>query len=346
MQLHEIADRLGLAYQGPAVEITGVGTLESAGPGDITFLANPKYAPLLGTTRAGAVLVGEGHAGGHDACLVSRNVYLDLARVISFFARPQGCFTGQSSLAFVHETAVVDATATIHPFAFIGEECRIGPNVQVFPGCYVGERSLVGEGSILYPNAVLMAETVIGKNVTVYPGAVLGSDGYGYAQTGSAHMKIPQIGRTVLEDGVEIGANSCVDRAALDVTLIGEGTKIDNMVQIGHNVRTGKHCLLAGQVGIGGSAKIGNGVVLGGNAGVHDNITIGDGCMIGGKAGVQKDLPPGSKVSGYLAMDYQSFLKVNARIPQLPELFTRVRKLEKELERMTATKGEGEGDGD
>lgn len=346
MQLHEIAERLGLDYQGPPVEITGVGTLESAGPGDITFLANPKYAPLLETTRAGAVLVGEGRAGGHPACLVSRNVYMDLARVIGLFARPQGCFTGQSPLAFVHETAEVAPTATIHPFAFIGEGCRIGPGVQVFPGCYVGERSRVGAGSILFPNVVLMAETTLGRNVVVYAGAVLGSDGYGYAQTGSAHMKIPQIGRTVIEDDVEIGANSCVDRAALDVTLIGQGTKIDNQVQIGHNVRTGKHCLVAGQVGLGGSARLGDNVVLGGNAGVNDNITIGDGCMIGGKAGVQRDLPPGSKVSGYLAMDYPQFLKVNARLPQLPDLFTRVRKLEKELERLTTTKGEREDDGE
>ncbi len=346
MLLSELAEKLGLDYQGPPVEITGVNTLESAGPGDITFLANPKYAPLLGTTRAGAVLVDASHAGAHPACLVSSNVYMDLARTITLFAKPQGCFTGQSPLAFIHETAEVDPTATVYPFAFIGEECRIGSKAQVYPGCYVGERSQVGEDCVLYPNSVLMAETVLGKGVVVFAGAVIGADGFGYAQTGSANMKIPQIGRAVLEDGVEVGANSCVDRAALDVTLIGEGTKLDNLVQVGHNVRTGKHCLLAGMVAVGGSTRIGDNVVLGGNAGVNDNITIGDGCMVGGKAGVQRNLPPGSQVSGYYAMDYQKFLKVNARLPQLPDLFTRVRRLEKELERLAATKGEREGDGD
>lgn len=340
MRLSEIATRLGLTHSGADVEITGVNTLDKAGPGDITFLANPKYVGAVKTTRAGAVIADAQHAALHPTVLVSRNVYMDLARVVHLFARPQGCMTGVSPLAFVHETAQVDPTATVYPFAFIGAEARIGASAAVFPGCYVGERCTVGEGCTLYPNAVLMADTTLGRGVILHAGSVLGADGFGYAHDGGMSMKIPQIGRVRIGDDVEIGANAAVDRAVLDVTSVGDGTKLDNMVQIGHNCRLGKGCFLAAQTGIGGSTKLGDHVIMGGQSGTNDNIEVGDGCMIGGQSGVQQSLPPGSQVSGTFAMDYRSYLKVQARLPQLPELFGRIRRLEKALARLTPDRGE------
>lgn len=334
MLLSEISARLGLAHTGADVEITGVATLDKAGPGEIAFLANPRYVEALKRTRAGAVLVDERHAALHPVALVSRNVYMDLARVIQLFARPQGCLTGVSPLAFIHETARVDASATVYPFVFIGAGARIEASATLFPGCYVGEGCIVGAGALLYPHAVLMAGTTLGRGVILHAGAVLGADGFGFAHDGVASLKIPQIGRVAIGDDVEIGANATVDRAVLDVTVVGDGTKLDNLVQIGHNCHLGKGCFLAAQTGISGSTHLGDHVVMGGQSGTKDNIEIGDGCMIGGQAGVQQSLPPGSQVSGSMAMDYHTYLKLQARLPQVPELFARVRRLEKALARL------------
>jgi len=344
MLLSEIATRLGLEQLGPDREILGVNTLESAGESELSFLVNPKYTKALEASRAGAVLLSAEHAPLVESALLSENVYMDLARVVSLFARPQGQFTGQSPLAFVHETAQVHESATIYPFAFIGPETQISANAVIFPGCYIGERCCVGADCLVYPNAVLMSDTVLGDRCIVQPGCVLGGDGFGFAQTPAGHMKIPQVGHVQLGDDVEVGANTSIDRAALDVTQVGSGTKVDSLVQVGHNVRIGEHCLVVAGTGIGGSTHIGDGVVIGGQAGIKDNITIGDGAMIGAQAGVNNDLPAGSKVTYTPMMDIGTYLRVGAALPRLPGLLKRVRRLEKELERARADKG-GEQDG-
>lgn len=342
MLLSEIAERLGLKQLGPDLEIEGVNTLESAGKSELSFLVNPKYSSTLASTEAGAVLCSETYASQVGSALVSDNVYLDLAGIVRLFEKKQGDFSGISQMARIHDTAKVDETATIYPYAYIGPDAEIGPGVTLYPGAYVGPGCTIGQGSILYPNCVLMAGTELGENVIIQPGAVLGGDGFGYAQGPAGHMKIPQIGRVLVENDVEIGSNSAVDRAALDTTTIGQGTKMDNLVQIGHNVSIGAHCLVVAQVGIGGSTKIGNGVVIGGQAGFKDNVTVGDGCQIGGKAGIVGDLDPGATVTFNPHMDINTYLRVAVLLPKLPKLMRKMKKMEKEIARLTEALGSGE----
>ncbi|WP_316900269.1 UDP-3-O-(3-hydroxymyristoyl)glucosamine N-acyltransferase [Pseudodesulfovibrio indicus] len=340
MKLSALAEKLGLEYTGADREISGVNTLEKAGPDDLSFLVNPKYLPQLETTKAGCVLTSGSYAEKIPCALVSTNVYMDLARVANVFARPQGCISGIHELAFVHPDAQVDPSATIHPFAFVGAGAVIGAETVIFAGAYVGEETVIGSKCLLYPNCVVMGGLTVGNRVILQPGAVVGGDGYGYAQTPIGHMKIPQIGTVSIEDDVEIGSNTAIDRAALDTTRVRRGTKIDNLVQIGHNVDIGENCLIIGQTGIGGSSVIGNGVVLAGQAGVPDNVKIGDGAMVAAQSGILGDVEPGSKMAGSPAINAKDYFRaVGVCTPKLPELFKRVKKLEKELAALLAAGG-------
>jgi len=343
IKLSALAEKLGLEYTGSDLEITGVNTLDKAGESDLSFLVNPKYVKQLAQTRAGCVLTSGSYADKAERALISENVYMDLAKVVNFFAEPQGCLSGVSDMAFVHPDAELGDSVTVYPFAFVGAGAKIGANTTIFAGSYVGENSVIGSNCILYPNSVVMGGLEVGNNVILQPGAVIGGDGYGYAQTPAGHMKIPQIGNVVLEDNVEIGSNSAVDRAALDVTRIGAGTKIDNLVQIGHNVETGQHCLIVGGSAIGGSTTLGNGVVVAGQAGIADNVKIGDGAMLAGMTGVASDIKAGAKVAGAPAMEAKQFFKAGGVcMPKLPELFRRVKRLEKELAAIKAADNDGE----
>lgn len=345
IQLSALAERLGLDFTGANFEISGVNTLDKAGPSEISFLVNPKYARQLKTTKAGCVLTDKSYADRTGCALISANVYMDLAKVVNEFAQSQGCLSGVSDLAFIHPDAQVSDSATIYPFAFIGADASIGDNTTVFSGCYVGEKSLIGQDCILYPNVVIMGGIVLGDNVIVQPGAVIGGDGYGYAQTADGHMKIPQIGNVEIADNVEIGSNSAIDRAALACTKIGMGTKIDNLVQIGHNVTVGEHCLIIGQAAIGGSTTVGNGVILAGQVGVADNAEVGDGVIIAAQGGVAGKVAPGSRLAGTPAMPHGTYLKAaGVCVPKLPDLFKRVRILEKELAAVKAAAMNGESD--
>jgi len=345
VRLSVLAERLELDYTGNDFDITGVNVLDKAGPTEISFLVNPKYSQQLESTKAGCVITSGPYVDKVERALVSSNVYMDLAKIVDIFAVPQGCLSGVSELAYVHPEAEVDETATVYPFAFVGAGAVIGAGSTVFAGCYVGEKSKVGARCILYPNAVVMGGITLGDNVILQPGAVVGGDGYGFAQTPAGHMKIPQIGTVEIGDDVEIGSNSAIDRAALDTTRIKRGTKIDNLVQIGHNVQVGEHCLIVGQVAIGGSSVIGNGVVLAGQVGVTDNAEIGDGAMIGGQSGVSGKVKAGSKMAGSPVMPAGTFLKAaGVCFPKLPELFKRVKRLEKELAAVKSAAESGEID--
>lgn len=331
MRLSEIAAHLNLSLQGEDVDITGVNTLSDASPAELSFLANPKYASQLATTRAGAIILGTDHAPSDTPCLLSPNPYLDFARCVQLFAKPQGTFTGQSELAFVHPEARIEPSAAIAPFVFIGPRTLIGKDVRIFSGTYVGEDCRIDEHTTIYPNCTLMSGTQVGKRVILHAGTVLGSDGFGFAQGSGGMTKFPQIGRTVIEDDVEIGANTTIDRAALGETRIGQGTKIDNLVQLGHNVRVGRNCILVAQVGIAGSTTLGDGVVLAGQVGVAGHIHIGDGCRIGAKSGVGQDVPPKQDLSGIPVMPHGTFLRASAITPKLPEMKRRLARLEKEM---------------
>lgn len=342
MLLSELAARLGLTLRGGDREVSGVNTLEAAGPLEVSFLANPKYAGLLASTRAGAVIVAEAHADSVATALVSANPYLDFARTLTLFARPQGCMAGKSDLAFVHPEAGVAGDVTLYPFAFVGARAVLAEGCVLFPGAYVGEDCVLGPGCVLYPGAALMAGTRLGARVVVGPGAVLGSDGFGFAESGAGREKIPQVGVVEVGDDVEFGANCAVDRAALDKTRIGRGAKIDNLVQVGHNVVLGEDCVLVAQVGISGSTKVGNRVIMAGQVGVAGHLTIGDGVVIGPKSGVPHDILPGKVVGGIPVMDRGLYLRNLALAPKLPDLARRVAAMERELAGLKAQLSKGE----
>ncbi|WP_031479164.1 UDP-3-O-(3-hydroxymyristoyl)glucosamine N-acyltransferase [Maridesulfovibrio frigidus] len=341
MLLSELAKALGLTLSGKDTEITGVNTLEHAGPTDLTFLANAKYESQLETTKAAAVVLSAEYADKVESAIISENPYMDLAKAMHVFSKPQGCLTGIHELAFIHPDADVDETATVYPFAFIGKGAKIGPNTKVFSGTYVGEDSVVGPGCILYPNCSIMAGIELGSGVIIQPGSVIGGDGFGYAQVSGKHMKIPQIGSVKLGDHVEVGSNTTIDRAALDVTRIGSGTKIDNLVQIAHNVVTGEDCLIISQSGIAGSTKLGNNVILAAQAGLVDNITVGDGAIIGAQAGVSNSVPAGFVGSGSPLLEKGNFLRSSISIKKLPDMGRKLSALEKRIKILEAALEKG-----
>ncbi len=341
MLLSELAGLLGLKMSGVDKEISGLNTLELAGPSELSFLANAKYETMLSSTKAGAVVLEEKFADQVESAIISENPYMDLAKAMHVFSKPQGCIEGIHELAFVHAEAEVDESATVYPFAFIGRGAKIGPNCKVFAGVYVGEECEVGPGCILYPNCSIMAQTVIGTGVIIQPGAVIGGDGFGYAQVSGKHMKIPQIGKVELKDQVEIGANACVDRAALDVTRIGAGSKIDNLVQIAHNVTTGEDCLVISQSGVAGSTKLGKNVILAAQAGLVDNIKIGDGAVIGAQAGVTNDIPAGFMGAGSPIQEKGKFLRSSVYQRKLPDMGKKLSALEKRIIALEAELNKG-----
>ncbi len=345
LQLAALAQQLGIAYTGDDIEIHGVNSLDQAGPSELSFLANPKYIDLLPASSAGAVLVTAEFAQHTQRPLVSANPYLDFARAATLFAKPQGSFSGISEQAHIAPEAVIGTGCTIYPFAYVAPGVTIDQNCTIFPGCYIGENSKIGAGCILYPNVVLMAGTILGKNVIVNPGVVLGSDGFGFAPSPTGLFKIPQLGHTEIGDMVELGANTTIDRATLGTTKVGAGSKIDNLVMLGHNVEVGSHCVVVAQVGISGSTKLGDQVTIAGQAGLSGHLHIGSGSVIGPQAGVTRSLDDGSVVAGTPHLERSTFLRVMAALPKLPELARRVLRLEKRLNGLEQSQVKGESNG-
>lgn len=342
MLLSEIASQLGLELTGQDMEIKGVSTLEEAGPDQISFLANPKYIPMLKTTRAGCVLVEPEHAHKVKIALISQNPYLDFARVMQIFAVPQGFAQDARDAACIHPSADIHASANIHPMAFIGSGASIGSGTLVFPFVYIGENVSVGSDCVIYPNVSIMAGCSIGDRVIVHSGAVIGSDGFGFVETPQGRKKIPQLGNVVIENDVEIGANTTIDRATLGRTVIGQGVKIDNLVQVAHNVQVGEHSVLVSQVGISGSSILEDHVILGGQAGVAGHLKIGRKSRVAAKSGVGKDIPPETDCGGIPAMNHTTFLKNAVLMPKLPQAFKRIKQLENQMKAMQEQLKQGE----
>ena len=314
-KLSEIAAQLGLILQGDDAEVIGVNTLEGAGPDEVSFLANPKYADQLAATRAGAVIVRPEHAGDVRRALISENPYQDFGRVLELFAAPQGSFSGISPLAFIHPDAELGDGVTVYPFVYIGPHASVGSGVKLFPGVYVGENVRIGKGTTVYPNAVLMAGTHVGEGCILHPGSVLGADGFGFARTPAGIQKI-----------------------VLDATRIGDGTKIDNLAQIGHNVQIGRNGFVVSQVGISGSTTVGDNCTFAGQVGIAGHLHIGDNVTIGPQSGVAKDIPSDVVVGGTPTVDQRTYMRTLALMPRFPELFKRLSKLEKELEELKGGK--------
>lgn len=341
MLLSRIAEALGIAFQGEDREISGLNTLEAAGPDELSFLANPKYAQYLGQTRAGAVIVRPEYASSVTAALISEEPYVDFGRTLALFAPPVPAFEGVSDRAYVHPEAELGEGVSVFPFAYIGKGAKIGPGCRIFPGCYVGEGCRVGKKTILYPNVVLMERTEVGDHCILHAGAVVGADGFGFSRIPGGIVKIPQIGRAVIEDDVEIGANTTVDRAVLNVTRVGRETKIDNLVQLGHNVEVGERCFIVALSGIAGSTRLGNEVTLAAHSGVSGHLKIGNNVTIGPFSALPKDVPDNASVGGIPAMEGPTFMRWVATMPKLPDMHKRLGALEKELAQLKAALAAG-----
>lgn len=335
MKLREIAAHVGGEIVGDAeVEITGVAGIKEAKPGDITFFANPRYESHLRSTDASVIILSKNgmEAGSGKTLLINPNPYVAFLRVIELFAprdydRPRG----------VHPTAIVGRDVrlgpgvTIGPHVIVEDGASIGEGTRVLPNSYVGFRAKLGQGCLIYPNVVIREDSELGDRVIVHSGTVIGSDGFGFTKNGPRHMKIPQIGRVVIGDDVEIGANAAIDRATVGTTRIGRGTKIDNLVQIAHNAVIGENTIIVAQVGISGSTEVGNNVTLAGQAGIVGHIKIGDNVRVGAQAGVTKSIPANESVSGYPAREHSLSRKIYACLTRLPELVRKVASLEKRM---------------
>jgi UDP-3-O-[3-hydroxymyristoyl] glucosamine N-acyltransferase len=333
VKLADLAARLGCELRGDgSVEVTGVAGIEQAGPCDLTFLANPRYGEHLRTTRAAAVILAPGLEAAVP-CLLSDNPYLAFARAVVLIRPPARPLPGVHASAQVHATAVLGPDVHVGALAVVGPGVRVGARTALHPHVVLYEGVEVGEDCVLHSGAQVRERCRLGNRVVVQNGAVVGGDGFGFARDrDGVYHKFPQVGIVVIEDDVEIGALTAIDRAALGETRVGRGTKLDNLVQIGHSVAIGEHTVLAGQVGVAGSSRIGSRVTLAGQVGVAGHLTIGDGAIATAQTGIPASVDPGAVVSGYPAIDNRAWLKSSAIFAKLPELQRRLRELERKVE--------------
>jgi len=337
--LEGLAREIGGSVKGDgSLKITGVAPLDSARDGDLTFVTNPRYLKDALTTAASAILCEKEIPGVSKALLLSKNPYVALAKVISLFFPPAQRLLGIQKGAWVDPRSMVHPEASIACGAVLFAGSRIGARSVLYPGVFVGENVEVGEDCILYSNVTVRENCVIGNRVILQPGAVVGSDGFGFAKEGERYYKIPQVGNVVLEDDVELGANTCVDRAVLGTTRIGKGTKLDNLIQIGHNVVIGENTVMAALTGISGSTHIGSRVVMGGQVGLAGHLKIGDDVTLATRSGVMEDMPQKGIYFGAPATEFSTEMKRLAANKQLPDLLKRIRHVEKELEELKGMK--------
>lgn len=327
----------GELYGDGARQISGAASFEKAGPADLTFLTDPSMAAAASLSKAGCLL----------APLGTETLFKDFTGTLILTKNPKYAF--MLALRLVEKELRplprpgVHPSASVSPTAQLGKDVYIGPLAVIEDGavisdaavvdaqCYIGRNAKIGHAARLYPGVKIMDACEIGAEAILHAGVVIGSDGYGYISPRGAHEKIPQLGKVVVEGRVEIGANSAIDRAALDVTLIGGGTKIDNLVHIAHNVKTGKHCLIMGQAGIAGSVVLGDNVIIGGQCAISDHVTIGDNTIVMGKTGVMTSLEPNQIVFGHLARPRLLAMKIEALLGKLPEMHKAIHKIQKKL---------------
>ena len=337
MKLSELATRLDCRLEGDGeLDVTRVAGIQDAQPGDITFLANPKYEKLLATTRATAVILKEDVPAAPCAMLRARDPYLAFARAVSLFAPVSRPAPGIHALAAIADGARLGADVSVGPFVAIGEGARIGDRTVIYPNVTIGAGATVGSDCTIHSNVAIRERCTVGDRVILQNGVVIGGDGYGFVRRGDGtHEKIPQVAVVVIEDDVELGANTTVDRPAVGETRIKTGTKIDNLVQIGHGVTVGRNVLMAAQVGIAGSTDVEDDVVFGGQVGVGGHLTIGRGAIAVGQSGVTNSLDPGAFVAGYPAIDSRDWRKASVLFRRLPEMKRRIEQLEARVAELT-----------
>lgn len=353
-RLGELAEKVGGEVRGDAERrIEGVRALPEAGPEHLSLLTDPRYRDEARESRAGALLIARGprgeklvhelrpgsESGTGPSLLIVERPSLALSRILPLFHPERRPAPGIDPTAVVDPQAEVDPSAHVGPYAVVGAGTRLAVEVVVEAHVAIGRDCRVGEGTWLHPHAVLYDGTELGRRCIVHAGSVLGADGFGYANVGGVHHKVPQVGRVSLGDDVEVGALSAVDRGALGVTRVGDGTKIDNLVQVAHNVEVGRAALLCGQAGIAGSTRLGDGVVLAGQAGVTDHLRLGDGVQVAAKSAVFGDVEPGLRVAGIPAAPLHEWRRQVVRVSHLDDLQRRVRELERRID--TAQEGDG-----
>ncbi|MCX7829573.1 MAG: UDP-3-O-(3-hydroxymyristoyl)glucosamine N-acyltransferase [Acidobacteria bacterium] len=327
MRLIELAEKLEAELVGDGEkEIENLSPLASADSRSLTFLSNPKYLKVAKESSAGAILTQKSYAIEGKNLLIHKNPYAAWARALSIFYPPK------KFPSFVHQTAVIEKTAEIEkdcfigPFVVVGKNSKIGKNSVIEAGCVIGDNCQIGADCHLYPRVVLYDDVELKNRVILHSGVVVGSDGFGYAEESGAILKVPQIGKVIIEDDVEIGANTTIDRGAIDKTLIGQGSKIDNLCQIAHNVVLEKNCVIIAQSGISGSTRLGEGVIMSGQSGAVGHIKIGSFSVIGAKSAVTRDVPEKSHYTGIPAQDHKKWLKEVALLRKLEEIYEKITK--------------------
>ena len=333
MKLAEIADFLhGELVGDPQIDITGLAKIQEASPGQLTFLANPKYAKFLESTRATAVLVGKIEDITAIAQIIVEDPYLAFLEVLELFYPPaEPDFSGIHPLAVIAASAKLGENVRLGPHVYIGEKVEIGANTIIYPQSVILDEVRIGNDCRIYPRVSVRERCVIGNRVIIHDGAVIGSDGFGFAPQGGKYKKIPQMGIVKISDDVEIGANSTIDRATLGETLIGAGCKIDNLVQIAHNVEIRENTVIAAQTGVSGSTKIGRHVTLAGQVGIVGHVEIGDNAIVAAQSGVSKDIPAGEVWFGYPASTLTKQKRIEASLRHLPDISKKVNALEKKI---------------
>jgi UDP-3-O-[3-hydroxymyristoyl] glucosamine N-acyltransferase len=333
MKLSQIAKSLGARMEGADAEITGVAGIEEAGPGQITFVANPKYASAAKTTRAAAVIVGNDFPAIEAATLRCDNPYLAFARTIALFYHAPRRPVGIHSTAEIHSSAKIGERASIGPYVVVDEDVEIGDNAVLHPHVVIYRGASIGNNFYAHAHSIVRENCRLGDNVVLQNGAIVGADGFGFAKDESGGWeKIPQSGPAVIESDVEIQANACVDRASIGETRVRRGAKIDNFVQVGHGSEVGENTMLCAQVGLAGSTVVGKNVILAGQVGVAGHCTIGDGAIATAQSGIPNDVAAGKMVSGYPAIDNRQWLRCVAVFNRLPELSRMIRAAGKKSE--------------
>ena len=322
------------------LRITGVAGLDEAGVSEISFAVGPKYADQARNSKAGALIVPQALREIEKPLIITENPYLAFAKVFALFThRPQQAL-GVSPDAHLGANVQLGEEISIHPLAYVGDGAVIGNRVTLHAGAHVGAGVHLGDDTLIYPHVTILDRCVIGNRVIIHSGTVVGSDGFGFAQDGGRHFKIPQVGIVQIDDDVEIGANCTIDRATMGKTWIQRGVKVDNLVQVAHNVVVGEDTLLIAQVGISGSVRVGKNVILAGQVGVAGHLEIGDGVQVGAQSGIGKSVPAGQIVSGSPAFDHRVWLRSVNIVSRLPELRKTIMKLEKRLEALEQTADE------
>jgi UDP-3-O-[3-hydroxymyristoyl] glucosamine N-acyltransferase len=333
MSLKEIARILGGTVIGrDDVVINNITSIEDANEGDLTFIANKKYLKKIKLTQASAILAPPQTVAEGKNLIIVADPYVSLGKLLTVFYPLEHGFKGISKGAYIEEGAVVSPEAHVFPAAFISRGVKLERGAVIYPGVYIGRNASIGENSVIYSNVTVYHSCIIGKRVILHSGVVIGADGFGFASPGISNAKIPQVGIVQIDDDVEIGANTTIDRATMGKTWIQRNVKIDNLVQVAHNVVIGENSVIAAQVGISGSAKLGKSVIVAGQTGIVGHISVGDNVMIGAASGIHKSIPSGQVGGGMPFMPYKEWLKVEGCKSKLPEMRSKVEQLTREVE--------------